>query len=423
VGSDVEFAVVTQGARTTTGTQDYTVSGFGTPTAVIFFASHVYQFGLDDHWVRCFGAAMSAAQRWAVCEDREHGTSKTDTKTRSVTDKCLIIPDPSNSQHNTQAEADFNQWVTDGVQVDWTKVSGNAHIVTAILIRCDGALVGYSNVTGTPPSIPHSFGTNVNGHMVFAVGTGAFTIPGANDDGRLSVGWASQQHGDFCMVHAEEDAVNDGDPVSYVSNNRLVKGIEVDGSAVMDSVAIGSWLTNSCTLERQEDGSSRTTVGCAWLALDLGDRLFDMGIVTGPAATGDWTVALDPAISPHFLLLGMNRCTADNTIYNNALAGVVGVFCMTSSGIDNQHATDEYNSATTDTNTYRSNPSTSLALNLDTGGTGKISSDEQLDRQGWTITMSSCDSDGGRWPYFAVAKKGESLLPPLHRTQRALLVR
>ena len=133
--ADVKFAVVREAIRTDTGTEDWTVAGFGTVKAAIFIptlcvtdstvvADASIGWGVTDGTGN-FGIAVSDEDA-ATTSNTNRGISST---------KCLYA---LQGDGTLAYEGDFDSFITDGVRVDiTTNTSAIAAFVTCILIGGD----------------------------------------------------------------------------------------------------------------------------------------------------------------------------------------------------------------------------------------------------------------------------------------------
>lgn len=148
--ADVKFKVVRKAIRTDTGTEDFTVSGFGTVKAAIFIptlctANSTSVVDASIGWGVTDGTGNFAQ---AVSDEDAEADSNTNRAISST--KCLLALVGAGT---LAYEGDFDSFITDGIRIDiTTNNSGIAAFVTCVLIGGDDvAEVGvgtYTNVNG-----------------------------------------------------------------------------------------------------------------------------------------------------------------------------------------------------------------------------------------------------------------------------------
>lgn len=93
----VTIAQVQQAAPTSTGTQDYTVSGFGTPKAALFIVTKATTNGTAaDEFVLGFGAT-DGTRTWSIGAESEHGQSSVSTSSSSSSVSSVSTSSSSSS--------------------------------------------------------------------------------------------------------------------------------------------------------------------------------------------------------------------------------------------------------------------------------------------------------------------------------------
>lgn len=157
----VEFKhrIVTQASRTTTGTQDFTVTGFGTPTAWIVTISHqgdgaVIGIGFAykpsssviQHWVGAAATDNDTTAIWAIDTDAAFEAQALNYLGPTITDELL------------EATGDL---ITDGIQLTYTTAPAAALTVRVDLIQCDEAFVGTQSFGASASATGVGFQPNV----------------------------------------------------------------------------------------------------------------------------------------------------------------------------------------------------------------------------------------------------------------------
>lgn len=141
-----EFALVQNAARTTTGTQDYTVSGFGTPKLAMFFVTFATANNTETaHAVLGIGSTDGTRNVSTTYSDKD-AVATTVCKSRGNTSNCVLL---HNQDGTVIGRAAFSSWITDGVRINWSTAPASGYLVTCLLV---GGSVSnaYTNVATVP---------------------------------------------------------------------------------------------------------------------------------------------------------------------------------------------------------------------------------------------------------------------------------
>jgi len=114
-------------ADTGGGTQDITISGFGTPKAALFYATLLTANGQMDTGVYATGATDGTNQfsNYIYSEDNV-GTAV--TRKGQFDTRCLTIGNTS-----VLCDCHFTSWITDGVRITWDTTPPSAYLITVVL--------------------------------------------------------------------------------------------------------------------------------------------------------------------------------------------------------------------------------------------------------------------------------------------------
>ena len=190
MADEVVVRMVRQGAPTSTGTQDYTVSGAGTCKGAIFLMVG----GTSDdaeagHQRKSVGMTDGNLDRCNFAVSRDNvGTVRS---RHGATNGLIAFPNVG--ADSFAAEADFDSFITDGVRINWVNAPGNAHLVTAILffgdVTVDVSAITTDTTVGNSTSV-----TSANRKAMFFVSTEVAFGSGGNftADSRFYLGMASR---------------------------------------------------------------------------------------------------------------------------------------------------------------------------------------------------------------------------------------
>lgn len=145
----IEIATIRSTTPGSTGNQSYTSTGFGTPDAALIFGfKSTSDDTTTDHDIMCYGAT-DGTREWTV-----HGKSVDNLSTTYCSDGCsnadCFRMMSTGSNTNIDIEANFNAWVTDGIQLNFTSASYQAGIMV-VLIRADNVYCGWEDVSSGSP--------------------------------------------------------------------------------------------------------------------------------------------------------------------------------------------------------------------------------------------------------------------------------
>jgi hypothetical protein len=155
-----EFALIQQAGRTTTGTQDYTSSGFGTPIGAIFMVTPATVNGTQvDDAILSVGFT-DGTRNVSQCSSEDDAADPTDCNNIGNTTACISL---TNQAGTIVAKAAFSAWITDGIRINWSVQSTSvAYLVTCTLIGgtvsnvyCNKASVSDTNGVSTDITAPN----------------------------------------------------------------------------------------------------------------------------------------------------------------------------------------------------------------------------------------------------------------------------
>jgi len=301
-----------------TGTQDYTLSGFGTPVAAIIVGTFCTAFDTvtntnvivqgftDGTTSRCCGASEISGQgnahSWCHSTDKfyarqyEYGTI-------------------------SHFEADFSSWITNGIRINWTKV--NSSYRKKFFIVLIGGTDVSAKVGDFTPSSSLNGTVNVSSlgldpEVVFFMGTmsnfnASFTQV---QDGNISLGYAISKDG----TEKNSCAYKSGD--HYASTMKHHNGIFTDrcariydeGSSHVDyAIEMTGVGTGQFTVTTRDANNDIYEVG--YLALELGGDDYDIvnQVLPNSSGTQDFPSSGSLSFSPEHLYSIATWNTAQDT--------------------------------------------------------------------------------------------------------------
>lgn len=292
----VQVAALTAGGPD----QDITISGIGTPVAVIVEASIVSTAGSGvGHAIMSMGACDGTTQLVGGIRSRDAVTT-TDTGRMTWTPGLVLIMNTTANTVNGQAH--FKEWITDGVRITWDDFPAGAYLLTVTLIYGTAAQAYVTNLITSGTENDQDVISGVGFDPVIALfwwWRQGFADPAtANDTGYLHHGWAVDNEGSVeqiavGIVDRGARGVAHGWGIRFADTHVLrditmsaASGITVGARLRVDDFVVGSGGINVTTLD------ASLTFNCLVLLLKTGGnrvtaKLADVKSATSGSAGAD----------------------------------------------------------------------------------------------------------------------------------------
>ena len=354
------MAVVRASTPTTTGTVDFTVSGFGTPKAAMFFM--LYSPGSDgsasyDQLHQSIGFTDGTRDRSATCEGRNaRATTQTGRASRNAV-ACQVASQTA----SVRKEGTFNSWITDGVRIDWTITGGTESLELVCVLFGGGDLTAYVNdinVQTTTSTTDPGFKPD----LVFFAGDAAGQGGGYTTHSILSFGAAVRGSGDSitqtCVTRGDENGQSTTDVTSVHFTDHIASQT-LNGATNWKS-ALTSWDASGFTVT---PAAGTGGDDAAYLALEFGGGSVTLinDFETGTSAT---TVAYTTAATPQAIIGCMSSLQAADSMDTGAQSESLAFFAATASAEFSQCASADDNN--TDSNYHALSDTKSLSVGQDT---------------------------------------------------------
>lgn len=397
-------------ARTTTGTQDFTVSGFGTVKAAIIevtlavaddapIARAFYSYGIVD------GTSQYCAS--IVLEDNvspawNNGAETGSDQAYTSNNKCVALLDCSTPA--LLAVATFNSFITDGVRINWTTAPSTAVLVKVTLLGGSSLSVYAGDFTSTSvvdtattiSSVPF-LADNVilvgNHRTAF----NSFAWPHAVPNSAISIGFADRgvtvrqcclaQYGD-CSQPLSETA-------GQVSSLYAAYGV-----LTSQGIEITDFTSSGFSAYTRESADFGGGFKFFYLALNYDDQPHWVGVVDSPTATGNISET-SSGIHP---IAFMQLCSGINLVnvprsQNGVGAGAFGSVTCTANdlithGFSGAHGVNPQDTESWTSDTLRSRLSTQSDLH--------IASFVSFDTSGYTLNYSTANATVRKWPTLVI---------------------
>lgn len=421
MAGQVKVAVVALRAPNgTTGTKDFTKTGFGTPKACIIINdldNSDDTFPTNDSTVSI--GFSDFTNDYCICHQDNHGSAKVvSDSVKSNTASYLLMTNTSGIVMRGTAAA-----ITDGVRVTNTLGVSAPGFMTIIMFGGDDLAVSLdrtianSSQDGTATITP---GTGFDTSLVFFVGADISTedniATGINNSFGVchinaptydtftnrSIGWASDHNN------------NNGSPSSVVHSDQCL-GIITETGGEDWGLEVTAAATNSITITTRATGAGNSMEVYS-LALDIDDRTAKVGSVDAPTSGSEWAPSVSLGFTPQYVGLGLTHAQAEGTIETDADGGAVGISSNTGSGEESCHSwyNEDAAAAPNTSGLFRSR-----AIDFDNDDNTTLIQDHQhssFDDGGWTYTVNTVnDATVRKWFYWAIEELPEPTPFPPYR--------
>lgn len=399
----VRFEVVQSAAPTSSGVQDFTKSGFGTPKAAILIFSNASVSGTDISDAVIGVGITDGIRQFATCGVSQNGVGTANTFSHITNSGCVLLLE--SSAGGIDGEASFDSWITDGLRINWANPPTSGVLVTAVLINgADlSAYVGDFTSSATIGNSVDITAPNFEPHQLIVLGAGPITSYNTSlSDMHMNLGFVD--NGVSIVQCSTNEFSNDAATLGDTRDNV--------SSIYAASIIIGSDIEISGFDSQGFSAYTRTAAGgykYPYLALAYGTMISHwVGIVDSPTATGNQSV-VSPGFKPQFVLHCPNAvATIDGDRTTDATgAGTfsVGAFTATdgfTTSIEDQDTADPIRARSS---TY-SNP-----VKYDSGAGTNLhtASFVSLDPSGWTLNYTVANATVRKWPTLVVEESFPSI--------------
>jgi hypothetical protein len=320
------LAVVQQASRTTTGTQDFTSAGFGTPVAAMCAVGINTTLGTAAAHTGVGIGFTDGTRNVSIYQLAEDAVTTTNTRRRGNTSDILHVV---NNTNTVVMRIQFSSWITDGVRLNYSVAPASAYRIACTLFGGEVAQA-YADSASTPATI--DTGTDV-------------TAPGFQPDVVLVINNDSQAFNDVStnnlgMSFGFAVRNSGGNPHPQMNQSWIdITGVTTTNIQGRTSNAFAGRVGNGGTdIEIQDfDGSGFTamtrTVGAAttfgYLALRLNGISAKALSFASPTSTGNSAVT-GTGFTPMGAILGIASATSVNTTYSDGNGEAWGLAMLTS---------------------------------------------------------------------------------------------
>ncbi len=402
----IKVAVIQQAVTAAIATQEFTSAGFGTPKAAMFIVTRAIANNTSTaHNALTLGFTDGVRSR-SVCATSSDGEILTATR-RGGQEVCAYGIDPPIENQDYQGA--FSQWVTDGVEINWTAAPNSAFLMTVILFGGTDLQV---HVNEFIPSIAENSTLNITDpgflpDQIIMIGTDKPFPTTADNHCRFGFGFADRGSS-ISQGAIGYTAVNNAittNNTAHTSNNRTW----VNGHGGTSQAEVTDFLDNGFEVTTRENAA--TVDGeIAYLALKYsgsgGSANHSVFVMDTPILAGN-DVITTPGFKPQALLIGgsfveiINTNAGANPVANTASFGATdgtNEFCSSVSDKDGI----VLNLPITSSLSLVDNKLVRLTESDGTGGhAGTLTS---FDPGGFTINYSATDGTARKYIVMAIGE-------------------
>lgn len=323
-----EFALVQAAARTgTTGTQDFTSSGFGTPKGAMVWLTYATVNGTAANHAMLGVGFTDGTNHRSLTPASEDGVVADTQASGSLT---TLITTIATANTPVDGSATFDSWITDGLRINWTDVPPAAYLVNVLLIGGAGvSAVKVGNVQG-PAVVGNAVDVNTVGFQPDLV------LCWSNPDSNISV--TACTHADPVFGMAVRDG-SDTQRCAGLYHQNASNPSHIQG--VLDTASVSLGLHGGfpqAELQISDFDASGFSVYCRvgaaaleidYLAIQLNGLVAKIVTSASPTGTGDHTIT-GAGITPQLALMVHTAAPAVNTVYDTDSAEVLGLSAITS---------------------------------------------------------------------------------------------
>ena len=377
--------------RTTTGKQDFTIPGFGTPVGAIFVMGQGQVDGVaTDVYAFSFGVT-DGINHWVSAGWSQHNSASSNTARRSAVDEVFMVLDTGSGV--VDAEGNFDTWLPNGVRINVTVVGNpDARLLTVYLIGGQG--IACEAQTFAPPaaSATSTYSPGFKTHSLLVVQNSDFDDNGATQNlWRFGFGGL---HGETitqcCSGNIDVDAQGLCDMQSRVTTNKIFTA-ETDANL---SLSLGNITATSFDITSGSGDLTAVTFGSFAISLGSNGAAWS-GVQDTPTGTGEHTFS-GVGFRPAFGMMMPTMLTAVNSLKTNAEAGAYGLAgFMRDTEFCNSWASDDAN--TTMNNQSISNDQ-AIDMDADDGAAAFEATFVNFTPDGVILDFSVADGTIRKWP-------------------------
>lgn len=382
-------AKVITGTLPTSGTKDFTESGFGSPDAAIIVVSsantNANPFSPSNIWSYGF---WDSANNQSCVGFRAWGNRST-SATASITHDNLVVSIINNSSNVGPVVTYTCSGITDGIRIALNLgPTGLARYVTVILLKGIDAYAGAKRLSSSTSPQTLGTGSSFTPNFVLTAVSGSSTnINSGFARGAVALGAALKNGDGITQATVAYGAKHDSatEVINSIIRDDCI-AVEAYDDAEDMKVTVSDMGSNEIELTLS---ASNPTRGMAYLALRIADGdLPFINIISTETSTGD--KAYSPGVTPEVLGFLGTALTSTNSLATSA----PGATTMGAADGSDQASIVQGNkdAVATSAGFVRYDGSNALNLRTDDDSAVTVASVKSLDAGGYTLTYSTADA-------------------------------
>lgn len=410
-----DIVVTRVACNTTAGTQDITVTGFGTPVAAMFLMTHATADStpVANAWLG-YGATDGTRQ-WTVACSSADNSANTSDGSRQMTDQCISTVGVSGA---VDSEAAFSAWITDGVRINWGVAPASAQFLVVVLFGGSIATARADTIDlGTSTSAQTYASMGFEADVLFTAGVMNLNIDSNIASHGLWMGFVHNAGGgtitQMNQSWVERNNQAAGIPHSRMMTDKFGAALLVTNGSVLHEYSASNFGASGFDFTSSANASSHRF---HFLALDLGS--LSAAVVQYDPPTSATTSTISASFTPQFNFLLMNACQAVDTTEADADAGS---FAVSVSDEDDQYAfANSIEDAAATTNTASEADNAAVLMTDHTGAAMYAGTQTSFSGSGTNLSFSAANGTTRKW--IALMIEGAAA-PPAGNRRRRLLAR
>jgi len=405
--ADVQTCIVQATCNTSTGNQTFAHATETFTAKLALFYMHNPTTALNTavaHAFWGFGAADGTTQCAIAIRVGEDNVSTSDVRRFGFNDVCIAAA--AATANTILDEATFVNFTLSGgktaVTVNWTNAPLSAQQITVVLMG--GAdftpVVGIHDLGTGTSAVDVALAFDPDLVMTFGDNDDVDGVGNAGSFGNYFMGWCTNPAStaeQFCFCNRAQDGQAQTNIGAHIFTNRMGAQIAATGSPTSDhEYTMGAHSSSTGFSVTSDVGTGNDDM--LYVAMDLGGAGVKIGTLTTPTSTGN-NEHSPLSFTPQLLQVLTTSMEATDTPVSSALSGAAGYYVTDFTDEASGAWADEFQPATTNTQTISDNK-----LNLPThdGSTGLVATMTSADADGWTWNFSAVEGTAKTWIYCAI---------------------
>lgn len=385
---------------TSTGNQDITISGFGTPKAALFIVTQATADGTAADHAQLMVGATDGTNQWAAAMTSENGLTTTDDFTGQSTAACVNILDPAGG--SADGVAAFSAWITNGVRINWSNAPASAYLMTVVLFGGSdlSAYAGALDMADTVGSAVSVTGVGFRPTDLITVKVGY-----TSTHRPIAVGVVHDESGTESQGYVGI-ACRDGQTTTLVggiSSSTMASGY-LTGAVMYTEAEILDFGADGFDCYTRDSNTGATVI--YFLALRITTYSSWKGAITTPTSTGN-QAQTGPGFKPQFVMQLMSGCQSADSLETSGLGATMGISVADASAqYSNSIAIED---GVTTSNAESLSDNQMAVLHADDGSASVASTFVSFDANGWTQNFTAVSATGKIWQAWAIEAGGLSI--------------